>query len=740
MNAYTSFVNSKRLLKQSDGVRIDPAAIHSMLFPFQKAQVAWACRKGRCAIFADTGLGKTFMQVEWARLMCGSTGRALIVAPLTVARQTVRESRKIGVDVQYARHQSELLGERIVITNYEMIEHFDPAEFQAVVLDESSILKSLDGKTRQRLTDMFVNTPYRLCCTATPAPNDHAELGNHSEFLGVMTRADMLATFFVHDDEGWRMKGHALEPFYRWLSSWAMSMRWPSDIGFDDDGFILPDLSIDPMWVHVERAPEGQLFFTGLGGIQERNKVRRSTVDARCCAAAEMVNGNDDQWIVWCGLNAESHMLASLIPDAVEVQGSDSPESKADRLEAFQDGAIRVLVTKPRIAGFGMNFQNAHRMVFVGLSDSWESYYQCIRRCWRFGQTEPVDVHIVLADMEREIYDNIMRKEAQAARLVDGLIRHVAEYERNELMEQTAPDGYETDTMDGDAFRLMLGDSSERLAELDDDSVGLSVFSPPFLSLYTYSPTERDVGNSATEGQFFAHFGFIIDHLMRATMPGRNCCVHVSQVPAMLVRDGYIGLKDFRGKTINAFEDHGWIYHGEVCIDKDPQAQAIRTKSKGLLFVQMKKDASWIRPALADYILVFRKPGDNPTPVHPDIDNEKWIQWARPIWYGIRESDTLNVAEGRDDDDERHICPLQLETIERCIRLWSNPGELVCDPFAGIGSTGYVALKHARRFVGCELKQSYYEAACKNIRRALASKAQHSLFDMAAATGAPAAP
>jgi len=726
---YREFLDTKRLIVPAAGRKVDDAEINQILFPFQRAQVRWACRKGRCAIFADTGLGKTFMQIEWARLICGNTDRALIIAPLTVARQTVREARKIGVDVLYARHQSELSGERLVITNYEMAEHFDPAEFRAVVLDESSILKSLTGKTRARLTEMFSATPYRLCCTATPAPNDHAELGNHSEFLGVMTRADMLATFFVHDDDGWRMKGHALEPFYRWLSSWAMSLRRPSDIGFDDDGFDLPPLSIDPLWVKTDEAPVGQLFYTGLGGIQERHRVRRTTVTARCEAAAAIVNADSEQWIVWCGLNAESNTLAAAIPDSVEVQGSDSQERKADALEAFQDGTIRVIVTKPRIAGFGMNFQNAHRMIFVGLSDSWEAYYQCIRRCWRFGQTEPVDVHIVLSDMEHEIYDNIMRKEAQAALLVDGLIRHVAEYEKNELKENAMTDRYETDIMDGDEFRLMLGDSSERLAEIEDDSLGLSVFSPPFLSLYTYSPTERDVGNSATEDAFFGHFGFIIDHLLRATMPGRNCCVHVSQVPAMLVRDGYIGLKDFRGKTINAFEDHGWIYHGEVCIDKDPQAQAIRTKSKGLLFVQMKKDASWIRPALADYILVFRKPGDNPTPIHPDIDNEKWIQWARPIWYGIRESDTLNVAEGRDDDDERHICPLQLETIERCIRLWSNPGDVVCDPFAGIGSTGYVALKRARQFVGCELKQSYFDAAVKNIRRALASKAQHSLFD-----------
>jgi DNA modification methylase len=265
----------------------------------------------------------------------------------------------------------------------------------------------------------------------------------------------------------------------------------------------------------------------------------------------------------------------------------------------------------------------------------------------------------------------------------------------------------------------MLGDSVERLSELADDSVGLSVFSPPFMSLYTYSPTERDLGNSASEQEFFTHFQYIIRHLLRVTQPGRNCCVHVAQVPAMLVRDGYIGLKDFRGKTIEAYEAEGWIYHGEICIDKDPQAQAIRTKSKALLFTQMRKDASWLRPALADYILVFRKPGANAEPIIPDLTNEEWIEWARPIWYGIRESDTLNTAEAREQQDERHICPLQLGTIERCIRLWSNKGDLVLDPFAGIGSTGYVATKLGRRFTGCELKPAYWRAACHNLERAV---------------------
>lgn len=274
------------------------------------------------------------------------------------------------------------------------------------------------------------------------------------------------------------------------------------------------------------------------------------------------------------------------------------------------------------------------------------------------------------------------------------------------------------DQAHGDAWALYCGDSAEVLPDLPAASVDLAVFSPPFATLYTYSASDRDLGNCASENQFWTQFGFISREMRRVMKPGRNVCVHVAQIPSQKAKDGVIGLKDFRGDTIRHFQSEGFIYHGEVCIDKDPQAQAIRTKSKGLLFTQMRKDSVWSRPALADYILIFRAPGENAVPIHPDITNDQWIEWARPIWYGIKETDTLNVAEGRESDDERHICPLQLGTIERCIRLWSNKGETVLSPFAGIGSEGFVSIKHGRRFVGVELKASYWRAAVRNLKRA----------------------
>ena len=441
---YKEFLHSKAIKVAPHGKTISQADIHPRLFEFQRDVVVWAVGKGRAALFLDTGLGKTYCQIEWARPVGEKT---LIIAPLSVARQTVRMAADIDVAVKYVRHQGEIDDGQIFITNYEMIEQFDAATFGAVVLDESSILKALDGKTRRKLTDMFRDTPYRLACTATPAPNDQSEIGNHAEFLGICTMQEMLAMFFIHANkvtyqevgdgrqvkhkesgskgQEWRLRNHGRTAFYRWMSSWAMFLRKPSDLGYDDNGFILPELNIKPIFVSVDYVPEGQLLFTGLRGIQERHSVRRGTLGERLSTAASIVTASDDQWIVWCGLNQESEAIAAAIPGALEIVGSDEPEYKAHAIEQFQDGAYRVLVTKPRIAGFGMNFQNAHNMIFLGLGDSWEAYYQCIRREWRFGQTEPVNVYIVLSEVEREIYENVMQKEGMARGLAEELIYHI---------------------------------------------------------------------------------------------------------------------------------------------------------------------------------------------------------------------------------------------------------------------------------------------------------------------------
>ncbi len=720
LGPYERFLHRKTVRTPDSGR--DYESPSPVLFDWQREIVAWACRRGQAAIFADCGLGKTLMQLEWAR----HWRKTLIVCPLAVAGQTIREAEKLGLTVvEVAAPGSDA---PLQIVNYEKVYKFVGSDFDGIVLDESSILKSVDGRTRTMMLRDFVSIPHRLCCTATPAPNDISELANHAEFLGAMRRGEMLASFFVHDDEGWRLKGHARENFWRWVSSWALFLRRPSDLGYDDGGFILPALTVEDEVVASSWRPEGQLFADIGSGIGGRLEARRGTVEARVARAADVIRDGRGQWVVWCGLNDESEQLAAELSDiAVEVAGKTPEAEKVARELRWRMGKVRVLISKPKIFGFGMNWQHCHQVMFLGIGDSYEQYYQAMRRCWRFGQKRPVKALIVISDAETAVALNVRRKEDEVATLVDGVIESVRGYEREELhggkeAQATTANGR---TERGDGWTLMHGDCVERIAEVETGSVGLSVFSPPFASLYTYSASDRDMGNCKDAPQFFDHFRFLIPELLRVTMPGRRCCVHCAPTATLQAREGVIGWYDLPGEIVRQFVAGGWIYDGEVVIDKDPQAQAIRTHSKGLLFAQKARDSSWLRPAMADYIIPFRAPGDNPEPVKSDLTNDEWIQYARPIWYGIKESETLNAAEAREEQDEKHICPLQLETIRRCVRLWSNRGDLVLTPFAGIGSECYVAVKEGRRGIGIELKDSYFRTAVRNMLR---STDQQGLF------------
>lgn len=421
---YADFI-ARRAAKASDsGVSVAPGDLHWSLKPFQSDIVQWAAKVGRPAVWADTGLGKTRMQLEWSRLMAD---RSLIVTPLAVAEQTVAESRLLATNARYVRSGHELDGPGVYVTNYEMVQHLDPSLFGAVALDEASILKQSDGKTRTRLIEHFRGVKHRSTWTATPAPNDPEELTNQAEFLGQMTRTNMLAAYFVHDQNGWRLKGHAYEPMIRWMSSWARAIRRPSDLGYADDGYELPGLEIVPEVVDVDiEAGADELFAATIGGVSGRARVRRETLHARVARAVELVEAEPDEaWLLWCGMNDEADALAAAIPGAVNVYGSLPPEEKARHLLAFARGELRVLITKPSIAGMGLNFQSAARMAFVGLSDSYEAYYQCIRRCYRYGQSRVVRAHIILSQLEEQIAQNVAAKERQANRIVDGLVRHL---------------------------------------------------------------------------------------------------------------------------------------------------------------------------------------------------------------------------------------------------------------------------------------------------------------------------
>jgi hypothetical protein len=428
---YKEFLESKKQVAISSGFEKPKEKMNSNLFEWQKDIVFWALKKGRCALFEDCGLGKTIQQLEWAKSVCDYTGKpVLIVSPLAVAEQTKREGLKFGYDVNVIRDQSRIVN-GINITNYEILNHFDCESFSGVVLDESSILKNFTSKTRTEIIERFKHTPYKLSCTATPAPNDFMELGNQAEFCGVMSRTEMLATYFVHDGGDtakWRLKGHAQEKFWEWLATWAVVLTNPSDLGYDGNGYNLPPMETIQHVVKYETniIDDNYSLFAGVAKtLNERRNARRNSLEDRCKLAASLIESEPaEQWLVWCDLNSESDLLHKIIPDSVEIRGSDNPDDKALRLSGFSDGTIKRLVTKPSIAGWGLNWQNCHNMIFVGLSDSYEMMYQAIRRCWRFGQDNPVNVHIITSEAEGAVKDNIDRKEKQASFMTSEMVKH----------------------------------------------------------------------------------------------------------------------------------------------------------------------------------------------------------------------------------------------------------------------------------------------------------------------------
>ncbi len=723
MEKYDEFLSKKLNYGHSAGVDIEPF-IHEMLFDYQKDTVKWALKKGRCALFLDCGLGKTFCQLTYADNISKYTqGKIIIFAPLSVNNQTIEEGKRINIDVSRFDVNDDVM---IKIANYENIEKINPNDYVGIVLDESSILKAVDSKTRRRLVEFCKDIEFRMACTATPAPNDISEIANHTEFLGIMKREEMLAKWFFNNGSDWVLKGHAIDKFYEWMATWAMFMTKPSDLGYSDDGFELPEMEIKPLYFDYEFKDDGDLFSRKLKGIEDRMKIRKETVYLKAGKIADIVNQSDEQFIIWCGIDLEANTISKLIKDSVNLKGKDSIETKIDVIDDFKSGKTRVLVTKPKIAGHGMNFQNSHNAIFFGLSDSYESYYQCIRRQYRFGQKKKVEVIISLATGESVVLENVMKKEKQSNEISNMVIRHIKKYEMEELGMKHEQIKYEENRIHNDYYDLRHGDSCEVLKTLDENSVDFSIFSPPFQSLFTYSNSDRDLGNCSTEDEFFNHFRYIVKELYRVIKTGRNIAVHCMNLPTKKIVDGYIGIKDFRGDIIRLFQGEGFIYHSEVCIQKNPQVAAIRTHAKGLMFKQMHKDSAESRVGIPDYICVFKKPGENKIPIKCDLNNEEWIKFAHPIWTDIRETYTLNSIKA--DKDEKHMCPLQLDVIERCIRLWSGKGEIVLSPFMGICSEGVKSIDLGRKFIGIELKKEYFEQSEKNIDRALSKKQEFVLF------------
>lgn len=711
---YNQFLESKRKTFTESGFEISEEKLNPLLKDFQKFAVKTALYKGRFALFFDCGLGKTFCQLEWAKQVKEKTGKpVLILAPLAICEQTIQEGKKFGIEI-YGFAIEEKENE---INNYDQLKNIDVSKYSGVVLDESSILKGRDGKLSSMIIEVFKNTPYKLCCTATPSPNDHMELGQHSEFLGGMSYLEILAMFFVHDGgetSKWRLRKHAKDAFWRYVATWSMAIDNPATLGFDSDGYELPEIEYIEHIIKVENESNNLFGDVSVSATDLHKDLNRS-FDARIQKTIEIVNSNNDQFIVWGLKNNETDTLSKLIPNSVNVQGSDKPEYKAKHLNGFANKDFRVLITKTSIASFGMNYQQCNQMIFTSYDFKFEAFYQAVRRCYRFGQKRKVTVHILIPESQINVRNSILEKEKQHFERIHEMAKYSSEANYKTAKSKVKIMNKEIKT---DQYHLINGDCVEETKKLPDNAADVIVFSPPFAELYVYSDKEEDMGNVTDYKQFEQHFRYLIPELKRVLKSGRMCAVHCMDLPIQKGKEGYIGLRDFSGMLIDWFQNEGFIYHSKVTLWKNPVTEMQRTKALGLLHKTIKKDSIMSRVGIPDYVLFFRNEGENETPItHQDKDSSKkdylpvdlWQKYASPVWYDIDYSRTLQYRSGRDGNDEKHICPLQLDTIERILHLYSNEGETVFSPFGGIGSEGCSAIKMNRKSISIELKESYFK-------------------------------
>ena len=722
MNEYLNFLETKQKTHILSGFDVKENELNNNMFDFQKFIVKRALKAGKYAIFADCGLGKTLMQLEWANQVCKETkGKCLILAPLAVVGQTIQEGLKFGIDMT-----------NIDVLNYEQLDNIDCSIYSGIVLDESSILKNFEGAIKKQIIDNFISTPYKLACTATPSPNDPMELGNHSEFLDVMGRNEMLAMYFVHDGgetAKWRLKGHAVKMFYQFVGSWAIMLNKPMDIGFEMLGYDLPKLNLLENQIKTPKRDNGSLFNDAIISATNFNAELRLTKIERLDEVVKIINDKpDENFIIWIKQNEEGEMLKKLLPDAIEVKGSDSNEWKKEKLLGFANNEFRILITKTKIASFGMNYQNCRNQIFASLDFSFEGLYQAIRRSYRFGQKNEVNIYLITTDTMANVKQAIDTKQKQFEIMQDEMAKAVNLNLAGQIMQTGT---FDTTEENNEWYSIQRGDCVQLIENVKDESIGLSVFSPPFAELYTYSNHLEDMGNSKDYNEFLHHFSFLIKQLYRVMMSGRNVAVHCMDLPVQKGKHGYIGLRDFSGLLLKAFEDAGFVYASRVTIWKDPVIEMQRTKALGLLHKQVKKDSTMSRVGIPDYVMIFRKDGERNNPVtNTELSVDLWQKYASPVWMDINYSNTLQgFRNGREENDEKHICPLQLDTIERLIHLYSNKGDTVLTPFMGIGSEVYQAVKMERKGIGFELKESYFDLAKANLKAVVSQKNQLSLFD-----------
>jgi DNA modification methylase len=765
---YNQFLKQKQRKVIESGFDINESDLNPMLFDFQKFTVSRALKAGKYAIFADTGQGKTPMQLSIAFQVAAHTMKpVLILAPLAVTGQTIEEGVKFNIDVN--RYTGVIEFNKIYISNYEQLENIDTSLFSCICLDESSILKNESGKYRNMLVEKFKKTPYKFCFSATPSPNDPIELGNHSHFLDVMTYNEMLAMFFVHDSNNtqkWRIKGHAVDKFYEFVSTWAVMYSHPKDIGFEASQFDLPELEVIEKQVKT-KVPDGFLFGGLAVNATDYNRGLRETQTERINETVEIVQSlGKEPVLIWAKQNQEAidiyKHLSNLGYDCRNVQGSDSPDKKESELLGFAHGDFQILITKQEIASMGLNYQHCHYQIFNSVDFSFEKAYQAMRRSWRFGQENKVTVWMVTTDRMVNVVETQKKKHKQFKEMQKQMTAAVNKNLNNDLTTSIEF----TEDVKTDDYWLMRGDCVQKIKEVPSNDVDLIVFSPPFADLYTYSNHIEDMGNVTDYNEFVQQFKYLAKEIKRVIRPGRIVAIHCMDLPTLKSRDGFIGIRRFSSMIADIFEDLDMFLHSEFTVWKDPLLAAVRTKTIGLAHKQLLKDSSIIRGGLPDKVLCFKTKEENTVPIEKDLfksyvpmhefdkfprthegfnefwgydpeskyskreqySHHVWQRYASPVWMDIDQTNTLQWSTARDTNDEKHICPLQLDVIERIILLYSNEGETVLSPFGGIGSEGYQALKMNRKSISIELKESYFNLNVRNHRSAVEEKGQLNIF------------
>ena len=731
MNEYKDFIKTKAKTITESGFNLSQLDLNENLFHFQKEIVQKAIKVGKFAIFADCGLGKTLMQLEWANQVSKETNKpVLILCPLAITGQTINEAKKFNLHCE--KLVADVFGFGVYVLNYEQIDNFDCSQFIGVALDEASILKNDSGALKKKIIEKFKKTRFKSAWTATPSPNDHIELGNISEFLDVLSSRNMASEFFINEvfakDElllksKWRLKAHAKSQFWSWVSSWAVAIGKPSDLGYEMNGYDLPNLEYINLDVKTDKQDNGLLFNDNTVTATTFYKQLSETTEQRADIVAKIVNGSPESCIIWVKTDEDGDLIESMIDGSKQVKGSDNPKFKEDTLLGFGRGEFKVLITKTKIAQFGLNYQNCHKQVFMSYDFSFESMYQAVRRSYRFGQKEDVKIYLISLDTMENVKNTLIRKQNQFKEMQDSMI--------NSIKTAVVNDKNNELHYNGDGYKLVNGDCIEYMKTMKSNSIDYSFFSPPFSDLYMYSSNVRDLSNCTDYKQFFEHFKYVMVEMLRVLKEGRLVSLHLTQLSTSITRDGYVSIIDFRGDVIRLMQEIGFYFHAEVAIYKDPKIIAQRTKAHTLLHGTTKKDSTKVRMAFPDYIVTFKKAGENLEPVNHEgngVPFDLWCKIAEPIWLEIDETKVLTTRQVIRGDDEKHMTPTQLQPIEWLYTLFTNPNDLVFSPFSGIGSEGYQAVKMGRRFIGTELKENYHNLAIKNFKELEKEKTQTSLF------------